>query len=190
VAQRHLGIIGRKLQRALGLDDASPLHSVGPELVPVSICQDLTSPLEHDAADLRLCVGTASMGAVVGEYSHAQLFNPAGSGVVSYVDALIVGSGAADIISVVEYDVALTTADQAGFRDRRIAGAPACTCRRATNVAQLGTDRALIDVPASEGILIPWTGVLKEGQGLAVHSETVNQSLRLIVYWAERESVQ
>jgi len=130
--------------------------------------------------------GTANQGAVGGELSQAQLFNPAGSGVLVFIDKVIVSVGATAGVTFREFTTGLTTVQTTkAFVDFRRAGAPAAQMRVDTAVAGFGNELGLIDFQALGPLTFGLKIVMDEGQGFGVQNMTLNR--QIIAWWFWRE---
>lgn len=125
--------------------------------------------------------GSASQGAVAGEYSHVQLLNPAGSGVQAIVAQLRAKVAVASTIELRLYDTGLTT--DAGAVANLLAGgaAGASHVRRQTNVAGLGSTLSLYYLAANTPTVLwpSWGPELAPGKGVLVLCATVNIEMTL-----------
>lgn len=180
--------LARKLARRFGITGYSPAPTLAPEIVPVAIVENLTDPNEEDTGFERLCIGTFSQANVAGQYSHAQLLNPTGSGIIVNVEALYLHADNATTLRLKDYDTALTTAADAYFRDRRLEGRPGAQVRNQADVAMLGTTLGNFAVAtAADTIAIPLDFLLPEGKAIAVVGVTVNLYLYGTFFWSERQ---
>jgi len=160
-------------------------------LSPVVVVEDLTKAFDSDSRELREASGVATRNAVAVEFSHIELFNPAGSGVLVHVETLIPIVGTNSEVQIITESTQSAGALNANvaWRDRRLPGDPAAQMRTFTNVALQG------DVLVQQ----IWCGVstqsrtyvldfvLNPGTGLIVADNTVNVLLRSTLKWVERD---
>lgn len=179
--------IARKLQRRLGTDGPAPVHTVGPELVPVVLVEDFTTPTPEDTGFERMCLGYSGIAAEAAKYAHAGIFIPSGSGLVAHVEAAMITHEGAGWLELRTYDAAaLSSTGTKAFRDRRITGSPAAVIAGQNNATQLGTFVAAFEVPGDESIQIPIDVVIGDGQGILLTSPTVDKDINAAIYWRER----
>lgn len=184
MGRERLGQSAQKLGRAYGLTDL-PITGVAPELVPVVIVGDLTSPAEHDAGDIRYCVGNGSQGGAASNYAHVQLLNPPGSGITVIVQTLVVAIETAGDVQVRLYDTPLTTATTRRFRDTRITGTPVGQARTQNETSRLGTSVLSLGLVADASEQIQLDFVLKPGTGILVSPYTADVQCTAGWLWVE-----
>jgi len=180
-----LGVISRKIRAALEL----PSNAAVP-LVNVVIAEDLTEPQNNSQFDERLAAGRINQGAVAAEFAHAQIFNPAGSGVLVVVEQIWGGANTANVAQVSRFDTVLAgTAgdpDHKGFRDTRVSGSPVATINSDSDGSQLGVIILFSpEVIATETTFLDFPFILAPGTGLMWGSGTVNVSLQFTAIWKE-----
>jgi len=186
---RNFADIIRRVSRGYDIPTSEALRLVGRPIFTI----DLDSLIDEEASDvfvLRPSWATGFQAAVGAEFSHVQLFNPIGSGVIGVVEEVWLEVGAAMRIRVGNSDVALASVGAAaGFRDRRIAGAPAIVIAVDTNVANQVVTRADINIPDTTSFRLPPSGVvLSPGTGIGFEGLTVNISLQASVKWREESA--
>ncbi len=165
----------------LGITTQTPFELI-PAVLP-TIAFERPTP-----TDVRLCwARQVSVGAAA-ELSQLGLFNPAGSGKLIHVDTAIVISSGAGGLSIGNRDTTAGTAlgTQVGFRDRRITGTPAGQPRSESNAASQVVQRSASSfVAANDPIIVPFDVYLDEGQGIAVASTVVQQTIEAAWFWEE-----
>jgi hypothetical protein len=167
----------------LGLDSAPGVQfPLVQAVLPVAIVQDADSTVID-----RLSWGTETRAGVAGENAHVQLFNPTVSGKVLHVDSVIVVASSTSTCRITTHDSALTTlSTTAGFRDRRLTGAPIGQIRSVSNAGTLGSEVGQFGIDAVNAtILIPIDAFLDAGQGLMVVNNSTNVDNRVTFYWEE-----
>lgn len=122
---------------------------------------------------------TAFSAAVAGQYSHAQLKNPAASARVMIVRRVTIGSPTAGGAFIANYDTNLTTLVASAINNKRIAAAGTSVgeMRTQSNVAQLFTKNLFnIPIEANASIAVPQEVpiLLEPGRGLVVVHFSVN----------------
>ena len=183
--------IPRKLARRFGIKGEEVAPFLSPEIVPIVVVADLSTPQEEDTDYQRSGWGAEVIGGTVGNQSHVQLFNPAGSGAIIHVEAVLVTIDTAGVIRLVQYDAALTTLSaQIAWRDRRISGAPSAEVRIQDNNGALGSIRGLARLPAAEGALIPLDVTLSPSEGVLVVPSTQNVECMATYFFTERSLLQ
>lgn len=181
--------LARKLSRRFGITGGTPAATLAPEIVPVTLVADLTTPDEEDTGYEKLCMGVYIQAGAAGNNSHSQLFNRANSGIVGIVSGVLVDTDNADGLELRAYDTACTTAGDKSFVDRRLQGAPTCTPRGQNNATLLGTRFARFSTAGTDSLLIPLEIVLPPGRGILVVPVTQNNSMVATWYWAERAAL-
>lgn len=135
----------------------------------------------------RAFTGTGDVGAVVGEFSHIQLFNPAGSGRILLVHRFVVTALNVIAISMFTHNTELTTDNGAGAN--LLAGSTAGQghVRQQTNVSVLGTEvRGWIIVANNPlDFVKEWDFELGEGEGIHVACTSTNQRIVTFTDWTE-----
>lgn len=131
-----------------------------------------------------------TIGASVGNYSHVQIHNPAGSGVVAYVDRLrIIAPGAVANLIINTHNAAITNDNGGGFNKDLGAAESACNIRHQHNGAQLGTN-TLLQVTAGANVHMPdmvFEPPLRLGEGEGVLAVWASQNIALTAGWEWRE---
>ncbi len=175
----------RRVSRGYGLPVSQARALLGNPIFTIQL-DDLRDEEASDVFVVRPSWGTIGQEAVVGEFSHVQIFNPLGSGVLCVVEEVLLDSSAADFARIGRSDTALATAGtQQNFRDRRIRGAPACLLRRDTNAVQQVTSDIGFSIPASTTIRTGLDAILEPGRGLGFELITANLTLTVSVVWRE-----
>lgn len=163
-----------------GLDVSSTeALRVAARMVPVVVVADLIAPENTDSSTSRMAAGGTTRGAVAGQYSHVQLFNPVGSGNLVVLTYVSFSLGGADQALFGLYNTVLTNiSTNKGWRDGRLKGSPASLVAHDTNVALLGSTIFRSETAtAADSVETPFEVVLDEGQGFVVKVITVNVAL-------------
>lgn len=131
--------------------------------------------------------GSVQTGAVAGEFTQIQCFNPAGSDKTVMVDGIIISSAAGNSYELVFHDTELTV-DVSAFVNLRNAGAASTARLRAdTNAAHVGTRilfwSQLANVPFP--IKLKPAIELVAGEGLMVEDQVVNTTTRVSYFIRE-----
>ncbi len=131
--------------------------------------------------------GSGFQGPVVAEFSHVQLFNPAGSGMEVHLDTAIPTAGAAGGSSIRRHDTALTTLEASeSWRDFRRRGAPGAQVRIGAFAAVQGSLIGAVSTSAQNVINVPFESViLAEGQGILFNFDTANRFMQVFWLWRE-----
>lgn len=125
-------------------------------------------------------MGRAVRGAVVGQYSHVQLLNPAASGKRLVLKMVGGSGGTARGQELIRYDTALTLVGNAP--SKLVGGADSVAeLREATNAAQLGTGSVLWQQTIQANVQPPHLVlaepiVLEPGKGLLLRANVVNDT--------------
>ena len=129
----------------------------------------------------------ANQAAVAGKYSHIQLLNPAGSGVVALVDRVEFSTGAAGLIYFRYYDTGVTTLVQAWEPTLRGGNAGISQVRQDTNAAVLGTRvvRAEVLADTMYSFIFRYPVILAAAEGCMVAADTANTALLASFYGRE-----
>lgn len=133
-------------------------------------------------------VGACGNAAVAGQYSHSELFNPAGSGVNVVVSKVIPFVAAASPVQLRTHNAALTTLTGYGVNKLVGGAASVAQLRDATSAALIGAYAANAGIPTasdSKEIPLPEPFVLPPGFGLMAVSNLVNISLYPTFHWKE-----
>lgn len=182
--------IARKIQRRFGTDGPAPVHTVAPEIVPVAIIEDLTQAGPEDTGFLRFCIGYSDPPTpAASNYCHAQLFNPASSGVLVHLEGAYCSVASASKIYVQLYDTELSSAGVQNFRDRRLEGNPAARASRQNHTAYLGTRIAPLTLQQDDVTSIPLDILLPPGSGLVIVAASSNMAMYTVWYWSERSTL-
>lgn len=156
-----------------------------------------TNLLQSDAAQFRnedfvvaqagSFAGGVQQAAVAAEYPHVQIFNPAMSGVVVMIDAIVVSSDSALIAVPSLYDTELTTDDGAWSNLLSGSAAGAAHMRKESLGSLTGPSLVSAYMAAND----PWTFHFKypiqlgSGKGLLVRGTVVNTNLAASFYGRE-----
>jgi len=185
---------GQKVRSKYGVRDQGVITSISPELVGVVIVDDLSKPEETTTGLIRPAVGSHTLGAPgAGDFNHIQLFNPAGSLVDLFAEGVIVGTDTDQLLHIRISDSALATliaSTSKTFRDRRVSGEPFAEVRSDTPAGLQGETSVVVNLLASDPIIIPLGFTLGPGQDVMVATGTANTTLRVTFYWEERAQVR
>jgi len=127
------------------------------------------------------------LAASVGNLGHHQIFNPAASGVIALVRAVIASLGSADAIILTTHNTALTTLVGAGTNLLFGGAAGACVYRTQNNAALLGTEitRVLLQANLPINVALEWFGELGPAEGLVVATGNANIQSTAFFQWIE-----
>ena len=183
------------VRRVAGLiGPGSKVNNTIGDLFPMLDVENLPAEL-YLLSGTRISYGGVSITGAAGEFSRAQLFNPADSGVIATITSITLASAATQILRFSQVDVAetLNTLRQRS-RDLRLtlATEPTCNIRSASEAAVLGDVllfRLLANTPFTltdpNGIV-----VLAPGLGLTVSAGTVATNITVNFFWRERAAEQ
>lgn len=166
-------------------------RSVGDVLSAPKLTQRADTPYGFDALTANgFCfVGVAQVGAAAGVNSIVQLLNPAGSGLVVFVDRLVVSAGASTL-QVCRHDAALLTLARTG-KNRNVGAADALAQVRTEQMAVSPADDpffANIDLADASPFEILFSdGPLRLEAGEGVIVLPVTQNLKCTANWFFRE---
>ena len=178
---------GRKIASRFNIDGPNPITQISPEAVGVVILDDLSGAEFHDTAELREAIGGANVLPSVGDFSHCQILNPAGSGVDAFVDAVSVTADNAGAFQLREHDASITTlSTEVTFRDTRVTGRPVTQVRSERNAAAIGSLIQRYAGPANETLIIPLGLILSPGNGFLIIHAVTNTNMSVGWFWAER----
>jgi len=170
-------------------EDPTGIKSSLDSLVPVAVVEDLTKSFNTDLLDHREAAANEFQAAVVAEFGHCQLFNPAGSGVlVEVTKCYPLSQNAGDVIAV-----GLTATIAAGaagtviaFRDSRIQGAPAAQVRDFSNAGPQGNLILQINTePGINGLILDLDIILSPGNGINIVNANTNRTIGCSFEWTE-----
>jgi hypothetical protein len=121
-------------------------------------------------------------GAVAGQYAHCQLWNPADSGKNAFIEQLFLNGAAAQGVSVLSHNAALSTA--AGTprpQSKKVGGAQSALFNYKQNAAAAiptGQVLGLFAAPANQTILLPFREpfMLPPGQGIVAYVNSVQNT--------------
>jgi len=188
--QLNNGRVTQALQRAFGFKGRY-IPMLDEVIVPVYAIED---PAPADPS--RLCSGTfaALSSAIPDILPEVQLFNPLGSGVICNVTNVVaLGSTKFDISVRFEDDPFIVTTPSF-FRDRRLAGGPACIIgNRETEIVGTGDTTAVLQVDGALTQSASWESgandprqpltVLAPGRGLKLQMRLFVDAAELRVNW-------
>ncbi len=185
-----IAVIIERVARALGIPEQQA-RNLMLRSAPVLLVGDITRPEDSDVFNERLCIGNRVQVQQAGQYAHIQLYNPPGSGVIATCDlASVANLNTASRIDLRVYDTALSTAALAAnhaFRDRRIAGEPACQIRYQDNAATLGESVRSFSTGAADSKPVAVDFILQPGQGILFGGASTNNGLESVFWWTERQ---
>jgi hypothetical protein len=132
------------------------------------------------------CLGGVCV-SLAGNYSHVELFNPAGSGITALVCMAIFSCGAGDQVNLRTHNAALSTDGGAGVNMLLGGAAGVCHVYTERNVALLGTAVGGLDVLASTPVKFDpgWIAELPAGRGVIVVPNTANEAAKALFWWIE-----
>lgn len=135
----------------------------------------------------RAFLGSASIGPTAANYSHVQLYNPAGSGVQVIVRTAFASVAVAAFVNLGRYDVALTTDQGTGKNSLLGAAAAQAHIRSQDNAARLPTLVAQMYLQAGLPINFAseWLVEISPGQGIVLYPDTVNTEIVAAFSWYE-----
>lgn len=168
-----------------------------------------TLPLEVDRPEWRfltgerLAIGVVGIGSVVAEWQTAQLFNPAGSGLLCVLEEALFNENVSStgLPRVMYYDAALGTVGTAGVRDRRYDvtnpfRVPTVQVRGVSTGTDFGTQFSHCELlghvfEASVAAATQWIFrgplILAPGTGVLLKSSAVNRTVSVTFRWTERQ---
>lgn len=174
----EIQLLGQAIAQQYALPDPNVLDGVGPEVVPVLLAGGVGLDIP--------CWGAKALSASAGNYQHAQVFNPSGSGRLVYLESAWVKLGTAGDLGVRTATAALSTAGGSkGFRDTRVSGGPAGLIYHQAAAALQGTAAVHFGLGTSVEE-IPLEYALKEGTGLILANTTLNDAVDITFIWSER----
>ncbi len=176
-----------RLMRGLGVTQRQAAEFLD-RLVPTVLLGDVTGFEASDAFFQRPFISMDLAGAVVGEESQTQLFNPLGSGVDIVLElGMVRVPGATDVELRVSSAGLGNLSITKGFRDRRLTGLPAGELRSASDaVGGTGDILGFLALAASPSEMIPLDVFLNPGQGFHFRNKTANASLSVTWYGFEQ----
>ncbi len=183
---RNFADIVRRVERGYGLPTSEARALLGRPLFTIAL-DTLTDEEASDVFVLRPALGTRVQGAVALEFSHVQYFNPPASGVIAIFDKFILDVSA-DAFGRIGFTTAAlgSTGGAAGFKDRRVSGAPAIELRSDTNVAGQVTSLHSFRIEATVPTVLRDLGIIiPPGTGVDVELEAVNIQLITNAQWRE-----
>lgn len=131
--------------------------------------------------------GGVSQGPTVGNNSHGQLFNPAGSG-VKVIGRFFAGGPTANTAVIMSFhNTALTTLNGNGSNLLSGGAASVAELRRQDNAGILGTTIGNFQVLAADSKQIgaDWTFELSASQGFILAGNVVNVGINAVFVWIE-----
>ncbi len=146
---------------------------------------DAELPASSDAFVNKPVIASIGLSASAANNAHAQVFNPADSGVIVVLDQAIVSKAGTGQFFIMRHDTALTATTSVGFRDFRIAGPTAVVPRFVQNAGVLGSQIGAFFSLANTSLVIPMNFVIGGGQGVLVANATVNEAMDVTFYWTE-----
>lgn len=167
----------------LALGEQHGVRSVAPEVMPVlSIEQDVDARPEHSfPKSERLWHAYSSRALDAGNFSMVYVQNPAGSGMISVVKCIVIGSTAAGTLSHgPSNNPPAGVAGLCNVRDTRwfvSSGSlnPATRCWNAVSAANQGTIN--VRIPASDFRILPVNYVLNPGFSYVISGTAINTAL-------------
>lgn len=135
----------------------------------------------------RAFCNSTQVAAVAATYGHIQLFNPAASGVLIIVRAIITSFTSAQKSFVGIHNTALTTAVNNGVNLLNGGAAGLGAVRTQTNATQLGNLIARAIVPANDAYTyaLDWFMELDAGEGCIATLDNQNVAMDATFFWIE-----
>lgn len=181
--------VGKALQRALGLEGASPTPTLSPELVATIPAEDATLPEFWDPNEKRLAGGYISQAAGgAGTYSLGALINPSDSGIIAILESCAAWSGAS-VTSVLYRIIPDTTYSVTGYgyyRDTRYQGQSRCGLYAAAPAVLPGQTIGVLPVTTNAIVRYEHPVVIGPGDALIAGVNVANTSLYIAFQWRER----
>jgi hypothetical protein len=134
--------------------------------------------------------GRAFTVGVAARFSHGQLFNPVGSGVILYVAQVLATTEVNSDVGLGIFNTALPNLNTAkSWSDIRRTGLPVAELRNEANVAQLGTElhTGRIGTQVFATFDFPAVIVLGEGQGLVARHSQFDSTMQTSFFWREEQ---
>lgn len=123
-------------------------------------------------------------------FSEIELFNPAASGVFSYLDKIILGTDATvtGAVHVRSHNAQLATLDNNSINKNVGGAAPKCTISRAAPAGLNGSIVHLIDVPVQNNGVIEFSPPIRlpPGQGILGGRSDANTRIEVCFQWREK----
>ena len=121
-------------------------------------------------------IGGLGLAGAASNYAHIQMYNPTASGVVAFIDGMIVSADAATFLVLTSFATELSDS-AAWFNTAKLGGTVGvCRMRRENHTAIYGSQIGIMRVPADTSIVIPFVNPIEipVDQGLCLVSGTVN----------------
>lgn len=181
---------GRKLQERYNLTGGSPSPFLSPEIVPVTLVDDLTGFDVLEATFERPAFIWISHSGTVPNVPIIRFVNPTDSGVLAIVEKFTVSSSLGSVVTVQRFATTISgTSGARRWRDSRLSGQPICQFATATDLPAVILDMQFRMVAAAnpslqDFFLLP--EVLSPGFMLDFRSGTANDVLDLAMWFRER----
>tara|TARA_S200002703_G_scaffold160053_1_gene176358 strand:+ start:1783 stop:2289 length:507 start_codon:yes stop_codon:yes gene_type:complete len=120
-----------------------------------------------------------------GEYGHAQLKNPTGSGVTVIIDGLMIKMDDAARVNFAFYDTDLTTLAGTWDVQHTTGGTGVAQLRSESNVSPLGGSFWSMETGSpgeGQNIVFPWGIQLAEGEGFLLRCQNVADDVEAYIY--------
>ena len=144
----------------------------------------------NDLRNGRCFAGYGPSSPTVGEYSHAQLYNPVGSGVNLLVRSCrFQPTGGSSNARLSRYDTAMATLCSTVKNLLASGGAPRGEIRTSTNIAEIGSSFMTFAAPATapQEFLDTWTHEIPPGKGLSINVTQTGIGVIGNFIWSEIE---
>lgn len=136
-------------------------------------------------------MGLAYQAAVGGQFSHSQIWNPAGSGVILLISYMAATTTITTELMIGRHDTALTTLSASKqWVDSRRSGLPVGQTRAQASVASLGNVLWAARVPSDQYARVHFANplVLGPGQGMHIRTNAFNDSCYGSFLWREERA--
>jgi hypothetical protein len=174
----------KRLMDELGITDAEAMSYLDNRTVFTVRLADL---LEGDARENHPATGGTNVGAVAGQYSTCQLFNPADSGVLIQVESYQIQRSAGSLSHYVRMHTAALGApvSQTNWRDSRLLGRPVgqvCALQQVAVAGVISTQH-YNNSTFSNVFALHW--LLHPGNGIHLQPTVQNDHCLAAWYWRE-----
>ena len=181
--------LGRKLQARYNLTGVTPVPSLSPELVAVTLVDDLTAQDTADPAFERPVGGFIAITPAAGDVARLHLSNPPNSGIILTAKSVRLYSGTLQECEVVIVNGG-TIAGAAGrqFMDGRIKGFTGVSAGQLGATTQVAAALQYYQIQAAPTtrIVFEIPFVLDEDQGILIMASAAATALSGSFLWTER----
>lgn len=173
-----------KVRKAYELAGPDAIASISPELVPVVLVDDLT--LRDPGLATIYAIGHGTQSGVAGEYPTVELWNPVGSGVDGYLEAIeFHNPSTGGVFEVRLWTAAPTTAATTVNTQMGAAGTPALYVGIRSDAVPVGAVFHRYRQTSTDQRHFPFPFRITEGIGISVTFELVNNTIRGTFWWSE-----